>query len=332
MLKAFILKADGSTSHCTDRASLEAAFHDKTTMIWVDIHQLDDEEIEILLEVFKFHELAVEDSVTYSQRPKIEHYEHIGDGLGMGYFYMVIHGPDLQSVQSNLRTKEVDIFMSERYLVTSHDEGMKSIDEVMSRAEIDPRMIFANGIDGLLYQILDRMTDHYMPILDYIEDTIDDLEDAAAEGTGPSLLERLNKLKRELLNLRRIVGPQREVVAQLSRGDVKFISERNRIYYRDVLDHLVRTVEMLEIYRDLIQGARDIYLSSISLHLNQIMKTLTIISVVCLPLTIVTSFFGMNFPREDWLFNSHWVFIAAVCFMGTMVGTLLYWFRTRHWI
>jgi magnesium transporter len=330
MLKAYILRPDGTTSRCTDRATLEEAYNDKGTMFWLDIGQLDDEEIEILLEVFKFHELAVEDCVTYSQRPKIEHYEHIGDGLGQGYFYMVIHGPDLQTVKSNVRTKEMDIFMSERYLVTIHDEHMKSIDEVMNRAETDPRVIFANGIDGLLYQILDRLTDHYMPIMDYIEDTIDELEDAAAEGNRPSLLERLTKLKRELLNLRRIVGPQREVVAQLSRGDVAFIQDKNRIYFRDVLDHLVRTVEMLEIYRDLVQGARDIYLSSISLHLNQIMKTLTIISVVCLPLTILTSFFGMNFHVDWWL--EWWMFLIALCVMVGTVTSLLYWFRRNNWI
>lgn len=330
MLTAFIRKPDGTISRSTDRAELAAAFAEKDTMFWLDIQGIDDEEIELLLETFKFHELAIEDCVTYAQRPKIEHYEHIGDAAGTGYFYMVLHGPDLETFRSNLRTKEVDMFVSERYLVTIHDEPMRSIDEVMSRMTSDARMAFNGGIDLLLYYILDRQTDHYLPILDHLEETIDQLEDAAAEGNRPSILEKMTKLKRELLNLRRIAGPQREVLSQLARGDIAFIRESSRLYYRDVLDHLVRTVEMLEIYRDLVQGARDIYLSSISLHLNQIMKTLTIISVVCLPLTIITSFFGMNF-REEWLFN-HWVFIGALLFMGGTVSTLLYMFRKHNWI
>jgi len=330
MLKAFIKWEDGSIVTCSDRETLRKAFNNPKVMFWLDIHEIDDVEIEILLEDFKFHELAVEDCVTYAQRPRIEHYEHIGDGMGEAYFYMVIHAPDLATIRSNVRTKELDIFMSPRYLVTVHDEGLKSITDIMDRAGKDPKLAIANGIDQLLYQILDRITDHYFPILDYIEETIDDLEDSAAEGPKQSLLERITKLKREILNLRRIVGPQREVIAQLSRGDIEFIREKNRVYFRDVLDHLSRTVEMLEIYRDLAQGARDIYLSSISLHMNEIMKTLTIISVVCLPLTIVTSFFGMNF-EVGWLVKP-WAFTIALMFMASMVTVLLYLFRKRHWL
>src|SRR5205814_2297127 len=188
----------------------------------------------------------------------------------------------------------------------------------------------------LLSNILDPMVAHYGPILDYLQETLDDLEDRALTEPRPQVLTAIAMKKRELLNLRRIVGPQREVVAQLTRGDVPFIREATRVYLRDVQDHLIRTVESVELYRDLVLGARDIYLSSISNNLNHIMKVLTIITVVTLPLTIVTSFFGMNFSAEvpgwGWLVTHRaglWVAMAA---MLLMVAGLVALFWRKGWI
>src|SRR5687767_4449133 len=171
---------------------------------------------------------------------------------------------------------------------------MQSIKKVIQLTNADTHVVLEPGIDQLLHNILDHMIDHYRPILDYLEQTLDELEEEALHKPTPDLLTRIATKKRELLNLRRTVGPQREVIAQLTRGEVPFIRESTRVYLRDVLDHVNRTVEMLELYRELIMGARDIYLSTISNQLNQIMKALTVITVVALPATIVTSFYGMN--------------------------------------
>ena len=182
-------------------------------------------------------------------------------------------------------------------VVSVHDEPMHSINECRAKAEADTADFLRRGVDVLLYEILHRVTDYYDTILDYMQEAIDELEEAAITRPEPALLGRIAAKKRELLNLRRIVGPQREVISQISRGEIPFLRESSRVYFRDVHDHLTRTVEMVELYRDLIMGARDIYLSSISNQLNQIMKTLTIISVIGLPLTILTGFFGMNFDE-----------------------------------
>lgn len=187
------------------------------------------------------------------------------------------------------------------------------------------------GIDTLLYNILDRITDAYMPILDYLGEQLDDLEDRALREPTPDLLIAISEKKRELLNLRRVVGPQREVVAQLTRGEVPFIRMETRAYFRDVQDHLVRTVETVELYRDLVLGARDIYLSSISNNLNQIMKTLTIISVIGLPLTIITGFFGMNFEALPGIHNV-WGFWIAMALMAAIDGFLIWLFKKKKWI
>ena len=337
MLTVFIKRPDGSISNDTSTQSLVAAVRDPKTVFWLDMAKPTDEELGLLDEVFGFHPLAIEDTIQYSQRPKIESYNHVGDACNQGYFYMVIHGPDLQTFREKLRTKEIDMFVSERYLVTAHDEEMKTINDLVNRAKIDARLVLDPGIDMLLHSILDHLTDAYMPILDYLQEALDDLEDRALNEPVQELLHEISHKKRELLNLRRIVGPQREVLAQLTRGEVPFIRLETRTYMRDVQDHLVRTVETVELYRDLVLGARDIYLSSVSNNLNQIMKTLTIITVIALPMTVVTSFFGMNFDDQEipgwhWLLKTPAGFFLSMGFIILMIGFLLYLFRRNKWI
>jgi magnesium transporter len=337
MITAFILHPDGRTSQDTSPATLTAALRDPKARFWVDLEKPTDEELGVILdEVFGFHPLAIEDTIQYSQRPKIESYNHVGDACQQGYFYLVIHGPDLATFKEKLRTKEVDIFVSERYLVTIHDEVMTSIGEVRQRAQHDPRVLLEPGVDLLLHNILDHLVDHYRPILEYLDVALDELEEEALTKPTADLLTRIAQKKRELLNFRRIIAPQREVLAQLTRGEVPFIRDTTRIYLRDVLDTLVRTVEMIELYRDLVTGARDIYLSTVSNNLNQIMKALTVITVTALPATIITGFFGMNFREEipGW----GWILAHPAGFYGTLFGlialicVMLFFFRRNKWI
>ncbi len=329
MLRTFIRFGDGRTSN--DDKELPAALRDEGAVLWLDMDHPTDEEYGLLDEVFGFHPLAIEDCIHYSQRPKIESYNHVGDLNKLGYFYMVFHGPDLETFRHNLQTKEMDVFVSARYLVTIHDEPLRTIAEIADRAATDAKVVLDPGIDMLLHNILDHLVDHYQPILDYLQEALDALEDRALTHPTPDVLADIGQKKRELLHLRRIVGPQRDVISQLTRGEVPFIRESTRVYFRDVQDHLIRVVEMVELYRDLVLGARDIYLSSISNTLNQIMKTLTILSVVALPLTVVTSFFGMNFDAIPGLHsrNAFWITVAVMlAVMGIMLGL----FRRKRWM
>lgn len=338
MVSAFIKFGDGRISDDPSHRNLVAALRDPGAVMWIDIEKPEDEDYAILDEVFGFHPLAIEDSINRAQRPKIESYNHVGDACQQGYFYMVIHGAEApKGGRGKLRTEELDMFVSERYLLTIHDEPMSSLNVLLSRARSDPRIVLDPGIDLLLHQVLDRLVDKYQPILEQLQDDLDELEEEAMTEPTPSLLTRITMKKRELLNLRRIIGPQREVLAQLTRGEVPFIRESTRIYLRDVLDHLIRAVETIELYRDLVVGVRDIYMSSISNNLNQIMKTLTIITVIALPMTVVTSFFGMNFNDErvagwGWLLNHPAGFWVSMLFIIGLVGALLLLFRRRRWL
>ena len=337
MLSAFIKFGDGRLSSDASPANLTAALRDPRAVFWVDIDKPEDEDYAILDDVFGFHPLAIEDSINRAQRPKIESYNHVGDACQQGYFYMVIHGVDPAAAKKRLETQELDMFVSERYLLTIHDEPIPHLTNLLNRARADAHVVLDAGIDILLYRLLDRLVDAYQPILDEMQDELDELEEEAVSEPTPGLLPRIAIKKRELLNLRRIIGPQREVLAQLTRGEVPFIRETTRIYLRDVLDHLVRAVETIELYRDLVTGARDIYMSSISNNLNQIMKTLTIITVIALPMTVITSFFGMNFNDEEipgwrWLLHTPAGFWLSILAIVALVAGLLYVFRRLKWL
>ena len=337
MVRAFIRFSDGRLSQDADPKNLAAALRDHGAVFWVDMEKPNDEEYALLDEVFGFHPLAIEDSINRAQRPKIESYNHVGDACQQGYFYMVIHGADLVKTTGKLKTEELDMFVSERYLLTIHDGPMSALEPLLARAKGDPKLALEPGIDLLLHHVLDRLVDKYQPILEDMQDALDELEEEAMTDPTPGLLTRVTLKKRELLALRRIIGPQREVLAQLTRGEVPFIRESTRIYLRDVLDHLIRAVETIELYRDLVVGVRDIYMSSISNNLNHIMKTLTIITVVALPMSIVTSFFGMNFSTEHvgpwgWLLNHPAGFWVSMLFIVGMVIALLALFRSRRWL
>ena len=330
MLTAFILGSDGVVRTDVDPASLQAALRDRETRFWVDMDHPDDEEYALLDDVFGFHPLAIEDTIQYNQRPKIESYQHAGGGDDAGYFYMVIHGPDLSTFKENVRTKELDIFVSERYLVTIHDEPMSSIEHVMKRCKGDARRVLAGGIDIMLHNILDQLVDHYQPILEHLQEAIEQLEDDALTNPTPALLSQISQERRELLGLRRVIGPQRDVIALLSRGEVPFIRETTRVYFRDVQDHLSRAVEMIELYRELIASARDLYLSSINNNLNQIMKTLTIVTVITAVLNVVTGFFGMNIDIPG-LHSSLTFWITLVSMVGVIAGSIAL-FRVKRWL
>jgi magnesium transporter len=334
MLTVFIKFSDGRVSQDPSPQNLSAAIRDAKATFWLDMAKPEDEDYALLDDVFGFHPLAIEDSINRAQRPKIESYNHVGDACQQGYFYMVIHGVQ-EAAGKRLHTLELDMFVSERYLVTIHDEAMPPVEKMLARAKGDPHLALDPGIDILLYHVLDHLVDAYQPILEDLQDALDDLEEAAVTDPVPDLLSKIALKKRELLNLRRLIGPQREVLAQLTRGEVPFIRESTRIYLRDVHDHLLRAVEMIEVYRDLVSGARDIYMSSISNNLNRIMKTLTIITVIALPMTVITSFFGMNFanaPGWTWMIThpaGFWIVCASI--VATVFG-LLYLFRRLRWL
>jgi magnesium transporter len=333
MLNAFIKFGDGKIVSTTEVKDIEAAYRDTSACFWLDLPAPGEPEYALLKDLFGFHPLAVEDVMVEVQRPKLESYALVGDSQKAEYFFLVIHSPDLDPDPETLfQTSELDIFFSERYLITTHDEPVLSINEMHARVQADPASSLLQGIDILLYELLDRLVDKYSPILDDFQESLDQLEEAATENPSQEFLVTISARKTELLHLRRIMTQQRDVLGQLTRGEVAFVRELSRIYFRDILDHLQREVETIDIYRDLLMGCRDIYMSSINNQLNKIMKTLAIISVVTLPLTVITSFFGMNFADTVPGFTRPFTFAIASLAMIFLPIVLLLLFRKKDWL
>jgi magnesium transporter len=333
MLTVFVKFGDGHTMRTTDPSDLSTAFYDPSAQFWADLSGPTEAEYALLKDLFAFHPLAVEDVIQEVQRPKLESYAMVGDKLKTDYFFLVIHGPDLDPDPDHLfHTTELDIFFSQRYLVTIHEDPMAALSEMFARVETYHENKQTLEVDILLYELLDRLVDKYVPILDDFQELLDKLEELAIENPPPEFLVTVSDRKTELLNLRRIMTQQRDILGQLTRGEVPFMGQLSRIYFRDVLDHLNREVETIDIYRDLLMGCRDIYMSSINNQLNRIMKTLAIISIVTLPLTVITSFFGMNFADTIPGFTKPITFAAAMLLMICLPFVFLYLFGKKGWL
>jgi magnesium transporter len=269
---------------------LPEALKVKRNLLWVDLACEDGEDSAtyqpLLTDTFGFHPLAVEDALVETHQPKIDDWDE--------YVYLVLYAVDFDKVQLDVDSHEVDVFVGPNYVVTHHTEHVNAIEHLRSNCQRDARRV-QRGADYLLYELADAIVADFMPCLDELDETANDLEDEVFNNPTRETLVRIFTLKRAAIQLRRILSPQREVLNRLARDEYRVIDAKERIYFRGVYDHLVRLHDINEGLRDLIGGALDIYLSATSNRLNEVMRVLTMVTVLGLPLTFLTGFFGMNF-------------------------------------
>lgn len=293
-------------------------------LLWVHLDQPTTEESQTLLaETFKFHPLAIEDCMSNGyQTPKVDDYDD--------YLFILVHSLIPSEDLGELATTELDLFLGSNYLVSSTLQPESSaINSVFNRLDRDERFI-SHGMDYLCHLLLDVIVDDYMPVLDQMDEEIDWLEDKVLEKPHTSTLEKILTLKHSTLTLRRIIIPMREVVNILSRDEFPQITPNKRIYFRDIYDHLVRIQDLIESVRDVASGTLDIYLSATSNRLNEVMKALTIVSTIFLPLTFFAGVYGMNFkyfPEINWQFGYLYVWIL---FAVLAIGMVAY-FKHKGW-
>lgn len=297
------------------------ALRDTGGLFWVDFGSEPPEKLEPLLrEVFKFHPLAIDDALNESHVPKINNWGE--------YLYAVFHGVDYDEQKIELELREVDAFLGQNFLITHHSEPVDFVDRLWSNCNSDQRRL-ERGADFLLYDLLDMLAATYMPVIDSIDDTIDHLEDETFNRPSRQTLNTLFSVKRVALAMRRVIAPLREVINRLARDEYSVIDPKDRIYFRDVYDQFVRLADINESLRDLLSGTLDTYLSVTSNRTNEIMKVLTIMSALFMPMTVLTGFFGMNFTTIP--FEAGWLLlIALVAMLGVPLSMLLY-FRRRGW-
>jgi magnesium transporter len=298
-------------------------------LLWVDISGEPNREIEsILLDDFNFHPLAVDDALVETHIPKVDDWTD--------YLYLVMRIVLLLEDREDLEieTPELDVFLGSNYLVTYHKIPLTIIDTIWQMCQRDSRTL-AKGTGNLFYQIADELINQYMPIMERIDELSDQIEDEVFDNPKPMVLNKIFSLKRALLELRRALIPQREVFNKLARKDFAIIRDQDQVYYRDVYDHMVRLQEINEGLRDLISGALETYLSVVNNRMNEVMKTLTVITTLFMPLSFLTGFFGMNFfqaaiPLKIW--TGKLVFGMVLAGMIGIPFGMYLWMRRRNWM
>ena len=319
VMDSFLIMADGTereVSQGTLRQLLDTSAH-----FWLDLADVDRDTADSLLrDTFGFHELAVKAADHFGQRPKLEAYDD--------FALLVVYGAAGQS-----RLVEVHCFYTENYLVTVHRKACPELTELASRLkqQAGPRPDTAM----LLYRVVDALIDGYFPVLARFDDRIDELEDAILARPTDEQLGQLFDMKRSLIALRKVVTPQRDMFAALLSGvgELPGMTPDTERYFRDLYDHLIRISDLVDSYRDLMSGVLDTHLSTVSNRLNVVMKQLTIIATIFLPLSFLTGFFGQNFAWMVMRITGLPVFIGAGIALPTavVVGLLLF-FRRRGWL
>ncbi len=311
----------------------------KPTLLWIDIFDASKndspgdpsethQKLEYLLgQIFQFHPLAVEDVITESHVPKVDAWEN--------YIYVVTHAVQFDTSVNDVDTSELDAFIGLNYLITYHDEPIAALERVWTNCIRDDRHT-RRGPDYLFYELSDAIAADYLPCMDAIDEALDQLEVKIFDRPNTETISQIFKLKSTVLNLRRVLSPQREVMNKLARDDFSVIDAKDRIYFRDVYDHFVRMVDLNESLRDLVSGTLDTYLSVTANKTNDIVKSLTIITLLFMPLSFITGFFGMNFFASslvvDTVINPYLMFGSAIFLMLAIPGLIYFVLRHRHWL
>jgi magnesium transporter len=298
-----------------------ARLKDPEQVVWIDLADPDQADFEFLRREFGFHELALEDASHHNQRPKIDEYQD--------FYFLVVYTVGQDS--SSILWRELDIFLGRNYMVTVHDGEILAVGETQKRWANNPTGIASKGAGELLYVVLDAIVDQYFPVIDTLSDRVDDLEEAIFSGTNPQTLSEIFTLRKDMMQLRRIIAPAREVVNTLLRRDIPVIEEAHSVYYQDVYDHMIRIIEQVDTLRDLLNGALDAHLAMSSNRLNQTMRRLTAWTIILMSMALIAGIYGMNFelmPELTWPLGYLWS-------LGLMAFTaiLLYGaFKRSRWL
>jgi len=292
------------------------------SLYWVDLEDPTESEEEILWEIFDFHPLAIEDCIQEHQYPKVDDYGK--------YLFITIHAIDFSKTNGRFQTSELDIFLAEKYIVTYHNRPLQSVTQMQVRMR-EGAILPDFSPAFLTYQILDALAKNYLPAIQDFEKRLNHIEELIIKKPEHRIIDSIFDLKHQLLTVKRIIGPQRDVLNRLSRAEFKLVSSAMSIYFRDVYDQISRYAELTESYRDVILLALDAYMSATSNRLNEIMRTLTLISTIFLPLTFITGLFGMNFEIIPW--SDHQFGFYGTVLVTVAAGISMYfYFKHKKWV
>jgi magnesium transporter len=318
-----ILKHEGGVTRQVEAVDPAWLQPNSGVLVWVALQDPSAPESKLLAEVFHIHDLAIEDALNAIHHPKIESY---GD-----FLYLILHGIDFQARQHRFQTKDVDFFLAPQFLITVHHGSSRSIEKLTAICERNNQLL-GEGTAALMHRIIDAMVDNYRPEIEKLQERLDRLESEVFEKPNPKLARQILDFKRDVASLRQVVLPQRDAVGRLARREFPVISEQMAYRFRDVHDHLVRLSDEAIFFQDRISGILDAHLSAVSNQLNAVMKVLTLISTIFLPLTVLTGMYGMNVPLPHMPGGQDWQFWWVVGIMLALSGGMLAFFRSKGWI
>src|SRR5438128_2009303 len=303
---------------------------DTNLFLWVDLERPTPEETKSLLEdVFHFHPLSIEDCVMFSPSPKVEEYTPKEEDAFAPYLFLVIHGVDYSRKDGVFATSELNFFLGKNFLVTFHEAPLRSV-QVTSERCLKSTVHIARAPDRVAHTLLDSIVENYKPALDELSLEIGELEQQALQNPTRETMNKILQVKKEVLHLRQIISPQREVLARFARGEFKLIRAHMVPYYRDVYDALFHLSELAQGYTDSLTGILQVYLNMSSNQTGEVVKVLTLITVITTPLMIIGTWYGMNFPDMPELKARHGYPVAVAVTLASTVGTYWY-FRRKKW-
>lgn len=296
----------------------------RNSITWVNVEGLNNIGIiESLGRQFDIHPLVLEDILNTHQRPKIEEHEQ--------YLFMAMKHISIEPHEFTVDYEQISILVFEDFVFTFRERSDNLFQPIRTRLAQEKGRLRSNGVDYLTYAILDNIVDNYFSLQDALDTILETVEEELLAHPGPETLALIQRIKRELIFIRRSISPLRELLAELLRSDSPLIQEKMHVYYRDILDHAIRLLESVDSYRDLITGMLDVYLSSASNRMNEIMKVLTVFASIFIPLTFVVGIYGMNFEympelKWKWSYPILWLFFVLVPIF------LLLYFRRKKWL
>ena len=319
--------ADELVERDIPRASEIRPYIQQTGVTWIDVQGLGDEKvIREIGEIFSMHPLALEDVVNIPQRPKTVEYPQHQLYVSRMVSLIATHEPNVKQLDLD----QVSIFLGRNYVLTFQEDYGDVLDPVRQRIRTGTQ-IRRVGADYLAYAVIDTIIDNYYPVLEYYSERVVSLEDEVLAQPSPQHLKDFNRIKRDLLSLRRGIWPQRDAINVLIRDECPLISTEVRVFLRDCYDHCVQLGDALETYRELAAGLLNTYLSALSNRTNEIMKMLTIISSIFIPLTFIVGIYGMNSEHIPEL-QSRWFYPLILLVMALIAGGMLLYFRKAGWL
>jgi magnesium transporter len=300
------------------------SYKDKKSVTWVNIDGLHDASvIQKIGENFGFHPLVMEDIINTGQRPKIEEFD--------AYVFLTMKMLFYVDGESQIGHEQFSLILCENFIITFQERVGDVFEPVRERLRKAKGRIRKNGADYLAYALIDAVVDNYFLVLEKMGENIEMLEEGLLSGPSRETLEEMHILKRELISLRRSVWPLREMLRNFGAMEAEIVNEKTLVYIRDVYDHVIQINDNIETFRDIVSGMLDVYLSSISNKMNEVMKVLTIIATIFIPLTFIAGIYGMNFkymPELEW----HWGYPVALFVMVVVVVIMFLWFKRKHFL